>query len=430
MSTTNFKDFEQMSKDDIFENTVKLYNQFKYKNFAAGLNKKEFKNRLSESNSGLLTNVPFGFKDNVSVEGFIISLSSKLFQNNLVNHDSEVIKNLKSEGGVPFTNLSMHNLAYGTTGDRSVNGPIHNYQDDELMAGGSSSGSAVAVALGIVPMAVGSDTSGSIRIPAAYADVVGFKPAYNDLSLDGVYPLSKSLDHVGPIANNVKNTYISYKIMQGNHPEPLLVNEESLTKSTRILVPDVEKLFNFEEGILENFLKVINLLKEKGFTVEESGLPHLDEIMDYQKTILRFETYELYKDKLHKKELFDEEVYERLEAGKEVKKEDYQHALDKRETLLKVYEEMVGDNVLLLPTMLIYPKKLQEREVSLEGFGHIRDCMFNLTAPFNYLPMPVLSLPTNFKGENYNSIQLIGKEGNEVKLFELGKVVENEFSKL
>src|SRR5699024_1193062 len=117
-------------------------------------------------------------------------------------------------------------------------------------------------------------------------------------------------------------------------------------------------------------------------------------------------------------------------AGKEVKKEDYQHALDKRETLLKVYEEMVGYNVLLLPTMLIYPKKPQEREVSLEGFGHIRDCMFNLTAPFNYLPMTVLILTTNVKGEIYNFIQLIGKEGNEVILFELCKVIENEFSKL
>lgn len=375
-------------------------------------------------------NVPFGFKDNVSVEGFTISLSSKLFQNNLVNQDAEVIKNLKSEGGVPFTNLSMHNLAYGTTGDRSVNGPIHNYRDDELMAGGSSSGSAVAVALGIVPMAVGSDTSGSIRIPAAYADVVGFKPAYNDLSLDGVYPLSKTLDHVGPIANNVENAYISYEIMKGNHPEPLSMNEEKLTQNTKILVPDLEKLFSFEEGILENFLKVVKLLKEKGFTVEESDLPHLDEIMDYQKTILRYETYELYKDELHNKDDFDEEVYERLIAGKEVETAEYEQALNKRSPLLNVYEEIVGDNLLLLPTMLIYPKKLQERQVSLHGFGHIRDCMFNLTAPFNYLPMPALSLPTNFKNENYNSVQLISRQGKELMLFEVAKLLESEFSKL
>lgn len=427
MRTTNFIDFKLMSKDAIFENTVKLYNQFRYKNFAAGLNKEGFKNRLSESHSGFLKNVPFGFKDNVSVESFTISLSSKLFQDNLVNHDAEVIKNLKSEGGVPFTNLSMHNLAYGTTGDRSVNGPIHNYRDDDLMAGGSSSGSAVAVALGIVPMAIGSDTSGSIRIPAAFSEVVGFKPAYNDLSLEGVYPLSKSLDHVGPIANNVENAYISYKIMLGNRPEPLLTNEKSLTQNTKILVPGLEKLFNFEEGILDNFWKVINLLKAKGFTVEEIDLPYLDEIIDYQKTILRLEAYELYKDNLYKQELFDEEVHERLEAGKEVKKEDYQYALNEREKLLQIYEEMVGDNLLLLPTMLIYPKKIQERKVSLEGFGHIRDCMFNLTAPFNYLSMPVLSLPTNFRGENYNSIQIIGKKNNESILFKLGKVIENVF---
>src|SRR5699024_1132628 len=241
------------------------------------LNEEEFKKRLSKSDSGLLKNVPFGFKDNVSVESFTISLSSKLFQDNLVNHDAQVIKNLKSEGGVPFTNLSMHNLAYGTTGDRAVNGPIHNYRNDELMSGGSSSGSAVAVALGIVPIAVGSDTSGSIRIPAAFSDVVGFKPAYNDLSLDGVYPLSKSLDHVGPIANNVENAYISYKIMQGNSPEVLLENEETLSQETVIFVPNLEKLFNFEEGILENFQEVINLLKTKGFIVEETTLLHIDE---------------------------------------------------------------------------------------------------------------------------------------------------------
>lgn len=415
---------EKYNVEQIIQNTLKKQEEFEHKNAVVNFDKDKYIAQFDNAKEGFFKNIPIGAKDIISIEGYKVTLGSRLFSDNITMEDAEVIKNLKKQGAVIFSTLTMHELAYGVTGDRSAYGPTLNYNDDNLMSGGSSSGSAVAVALGVVPMAIGTDTSGSIRIPAAYNDIVGFKPAHGDLSTSGVYPLSESLDHVGPMTKNVTDCYISYKVMKDENFN--LNNIEKQAAPEKILIPDLTDDYEFETGIMENLIKAGKILKSSGYETETIQLTDIEELMDRQKIILKYESYNLYKDQLSNKDDFDDEVYERILAGENIDKEAYENALKDRNKYIKKYNSIIGANILLLPTTLIYPKKLQQRKINMGRETYIRDRIFNLTGPFNYLGLPALAMPSNLhEEEHYNSVQFVSIQGKEDSLFRVALDFEN-----
>ncbi len=166
---------------------------------------------------GPLHGIPVAIKDNIDTFDHVTTYGSAHFAGFRPSRDALCVQRLREAGAVILGKTLTHEFAYGPTGDRSLQGAARNPWDATCITGGSSAGSAAAVASGMVPLALGTDTGGSIRIPAALCGAVGFKPSFASVPLDGVFPLSRSLDHVGPIANHVEDRARCMKCWQGVH---------------------------------------------------------------------------------------------------------------------------------------------------------------------------------------------------------------------
>jgi len=156
-------------------------------------------------------------KDIIDLKEQVTSLGSSLYIHNVAHKDAKVIQLLRRAGAVVVGKTTLHELAYGANGDRSTNGPSRNPYDRTRISGGSSGGSAVAAAAGIVLLSFGTDTAGSVRVPAGLCGVVGFKPAYGAISTSGVFPLAGSLDHVGLFSRTTDDAQLVYRLL-GNAP--------------------------------------------------------------------------------------------------------------------------------------------------------------------------------------------------------------------
>ncbi|MDP9427300.1 MAG: amidase, partial [Actinomycetota bacterium] len=154
---------------------------------------------------GPLHGVPLGVKDLIFTAGLRTTMGSAFFEDHVPDHDAAVVRKLEEAGAIIVGKTNTHEFAYGTTGDRSRFGPVGNPHDPSRISGGSSSGSGAAVAAGLVYGALGTDTGGSIRIPAALCGAVGMKPTFGRVSKHGVFPLAWTLDHVGPITRTVED---------------------------------------------------------------------------------------------------------------------------------------------------------------------------------------------------------------------------------
>src|SRR5947207_3837701 len=185
---------------------------------------------------GPLHGIPIALKDVVDTAGVRTTAASDLFKNHIPAQDAEVVRRLKAAGAVLLGKLNLHEFAYGGSSTVSYFGPVHNPWDPAYSSGGSSGGSAAAVASRLCYAAIGTDTGGSIRQPASYCGIVGLKPTYGRVSTSGVVPLSWSLDHVGPITRTVKDAMLVLQVIAGYDPHD--------TSSMDAPVPDCASAIN------------------------------------------------------------------------------------------------------------------------------------------------------------------------------------------
>ena len=170
----------------------------------------------------LLSGIPYALKDNISTKGILTTASSNILKNYVPVYDATIYEKLKKAGAVLMGKTVLDELAMGGTGTTGHTGVVRNPWNKERQIGGSSAGSAAAVALGIVPFAIGSDTGDSVRKPAAYGGIVGFKPTYGRISRYGLFAFASSLDHLGIFARNVRNVAIVSDIVKGHdEKEPM-----------------------------------------------------------------------------------------------------------------------------------------------------------------------------------------------------------------
>jgi aspartyl-tRNA(Asn)/glutamyl-tRNA(Gln) amidotransferase subunit A len=222
----------------------------------------------------------YACKDNFSTKDILSTGSSKILENYVPVYDATVVKKLKENGYYPIMKVALDELALGGTGMNAYTGITRNAYDKTRLAGGSSSGSTVAVALGLVPFSLGSDTGDSIRKPAALNGIVGFKPSWGRISRYGLFPFAPSLDHVGVLSNNIENCAIVYDMIKGYDPldstslkekEDNTTLEEVKGKQVGYIVEIVESITNLE--VKNEFYRVIELLKQAGFTIKELHYP-------------------------------------------------------------------------------------------------------------------------------------------------------------
>lgn len=232
--------------------------------------------------SGILAGVPYALKDNFSTKGILTTGSSNILSDYVPVFDSTVYKKLNEAGAVLVGKTVLDELAMGGSGLTGHTGIVRNPWNLDCIAGGSSAGSAVAVSLGLVPFAIGSDTGDSVRKPASFCGVVGFKPTYGRISRFGMFPFASSLDHVGVFARNVKDVAIVTDVLKGRDEFDMTTLPDENVKYTDNLNDNMKgkKLFYIKEildsAVSNNSKEVINLfnetlnkLKDEGFLIEE-----------------------------------------------------------------------------------------------------------------------------------------------------------------
>src|SRR3990172_5560884 len=239
-------------------------------------------------NRSLLHGIPVALKDIFAVSGVRMTAGSKILAENVASEDAEATRRLRAAGAVVPGKLNLHEFAFGATGVNPHYGTARNPWDKERITGGSSSGSAAAVAGGECPAALGTDTGGSIRIPASLCGIVGLKPTYGRVSKRGVLPLSWSLDHVGPMTRTVEDAAIVLQAIAGHDPsdgssvdEPVpdyLRSLEGGVRGLRIGVPNQFFFDNVYPEVEALVRSAVSLFREMGAEVRDVDVPLISEI--------------------------------------------------------------------------------------------------------------------------------------------------------
>lgn len=386
-----------------------------------------------------LHGVPIAIKDLIYTEGIKTTMGSKMYEHFIPPYDATVIEKLKQAGAIIIGKVNTHEFAYGPTGDRSYFGPCRNPYQLDKMSGGSSSGSAVAVAANMVTAAIGTDTGGSIRIPASACGVVGMKPTFGQVSKKGSFPLAYTLDHLGPITNNILDNALLLNIIAGYDSEdPYSLNANEHKDYTRLIGQDVKDMTigiatndfftEVNEEIKTTLDKVIDVFAQLQTNKKEVTVPGIEEIAEAQAITIKAEASAVHVDALDSYQgKVDDEVYERLLASLEVKGYEYVQAQVKRERLVKNLNKIFDDvDVLLVPTLPVLPPTINQREVLINDTTvTTQHALLKLTAPFNYTGNPALSIPCGMSKEGLPiGLQLIGRHNDEETLYQLGSALE------
>ena len=344
-----------------------------------------------------LLGLPISLKDLIDVEGVPTTAASRVRAGVVARRDATVTARLKAAGAVILGKCNLHEFAFGTTSEDSAWGPARHPLDPARSPGGSSGGSAAAVRSGMGVASVGTDTGGSIRIPAAACGLVGLKPTAGSVPMDGVVPLAASLDHVGPIARSVDDASVLFDVLRGyphitEHP----VGDDVDLASLRIGVPRRYFLDALDDSVREVFEAALRRVREAGAHVDEVVIPHATLVAAvYLATVLP-EAAACHARTLDSRpDDYTRPVRVRLEMSRYVPAEDYLRAQAGRAVLrAEVDAALAGRHALLLPTLPIVAPVIGEPTVRVGATTEsVRNITLRLTQTFNLTGHPAISVP-------------------------------------
>lgn len=380
-----------------------------------------------------LLGIPIAVKDLIDVAGMRTTMgSAQYLEAPPATEDAAVVAQLRAQGAIIIGKANTHEFAYGSTGDCSVAGPVRNPIDPDRMTGGSSSGSAAALAAELCLAALGSDTSASIRLPAAFCGVVGLKPTYGLLSCEGAFPLSRTLDHVGPMTRSVGDNALLLDCLSLNLPERSY--ERYIGQSVKGRTVGFIMGFYHEylaEDVREALERTRSVFEQAGAKVVSVEIPDIQRVYDAQQIILRAEAYSQHRHALETGLSFQKEVRERLTNGADILASDYLQALSFRPQATQAFDDALeGVDMLFSPTCGITAPPLNERRTTLDGSEYFTPWLLTrLTAPTNLSMHPSLSVPLGHDADGLPiGIQLIGRCHDEARLYQYGHVLEQASS--
>jgi len=401
----------------------------------------------------VLEGIPYAIKDNMLVKGVKTTAGSKILENYTASFDATVIKKLKKQGAILLGKTNMDEFAMGSSTENSAFFATKNPHDLERVPGGSSGGSAASVASKMSVFALGSDTGGSIRQPAGFCGVVGFKPSYGTVSRYGLIAMASSLDIIGPFAENVEDAEIIFKSITG---------KDSMDSTSQDISVDTNKTQNiqntvfglpkeyFQEGLDDKIKKtieeVIEKIKSQGATIKEVSLPSTSYALpcyyiimpaEVSSNLARFDgiRYSSINDypNLHdiyfktRGEGFGEEVRRRIVLGTYVLSSGYYDAYYKkaqqvRRLIAKEFKEVFEEvDFLITPTSPTFPFKIGEK-VDDPLSMYLSDIF---TVGANIAGIPAINLPCG-KADNLPiNMQIIGPYLSDFSLLNISKTIEN-----
>ncbi len=385
---------------------------------------------------GLLHGVPVAVKDLFYTHGIRTTAGSKILANFVPDFDATVVEKLSEAGAILLGKTALHEFAYGMTNDNPHFGPTRNPWNSERTPGGSSGGSGVAVATGMAFGALGTDTGGSIRIPASYCGVAGLKPTFGRVSVHGVYPLGWTLDHSGPLARTVADTAILYDAIAGFDPKDDFSVDQPV-KEVRFK----KRLNSCRVGVLEDYFfervqpdvaaavrEALKIFQSLGARVDSVRLPGMFDLTEASRITLSAEAYVL-----HRKDLEERpgdlggDVKTLIEKGRDVTATDYVNAQLVRYKFRRLLDEALRNvEVLIAPTTPSTAFPLGNTTLFLNGKEEdARRMSTGLTRPFNATGHPVLSVCCGFDHENMPiGMQLVGRMWDEATVLQAGQAYE------
>ncbi|CAN5802965.1 amidase [soil metagenome] len=369
---------------------------------------------------GPLHGIPVSVKDLIDVVG-TPTTSGSAVPPRVPVRDAPLVRRLRDAGAVIIGKTNLHECAFGTTGDETAFGAVKNPFDTTRSAGGSSSGAAVALVEGMCFASIGTDTGGSIRIPAAACGVVGLKPSYGELSCEGIVPLSPTCDHVGPLTRTLADARILFEALTGAARTP---KRHHVT----LAVPGGYLLERLDVHVRAALGRVRTTLTEAGHSVRDVEIAHARVTPDVYLHIVLAEASHYHAATLAAHAgRYSPGVRLRLEMGGYVLAEDYVRAMSLREVLrVSVNHGLEGCDALLLPALAIPAPPLGASSVDIEGTPEpVRAAMLRLTQLFNLTGHPTIVLPCGSTPSGLPiGMQLVGRHGDTSRLLNVAEAVQ------
>ena len=379
---------------------------------------------------GPLHGIPVSLKDIVDLAGAPTTAASRLRAGHRAAADAPVTARLRAAGAVIVGKCNLHEFAFGTTGEESAYGPTRNPRAPDRVPGGSSSGSAVSVAAGMALASIGTDTGGSIRIPASACGVVGLKPTHGEVSAAGVVPLAPSLDHVGPLARSVADAALLFGIMRdgphhagssGQRVEP------PVAPRPRLGIPRRYFLDLLQPAVEGAFADTVERLARAGCRIDDVEIPHAaDTGPVYLHTQLAEAAEQHRADLDARPDAYGRGVRLRLELGRYVLAEDYVRARRGRRILTAEVDAALADRAaLLLPTLPVVPPRLGTDWIAIgDATETTRALTLRLTQLFDVTGHPAISVPCGTAGGLPAGVQLVGRRGETERLLAVAAACE------
>ncbi len=338
------------------------------------------------------------------------------------HEEAELVSRLRHAGALLFAKTNMHEIALGATGENRWTGDVRNPFDPARQSGGSSSGAAVAVAAGIGLAGIGSDTGGSVRIPAAFCGITGFKPSYGAIPLAGSLPLSWSCDHAGPLARSVADCALLFEVMARRR-----VAHGAVPRRARLQVPAQWLAGRLAAPVREAFERVLAVLAARGAEIGRPATPCLASAWHCYTPIVRSEAAWVHRVALAAGGAgFSELVLPALRAGQAMPAADYVDALKMRAAIAAQLDALLADcDALILPTSPVLPPLRGQLEVQVEGGAMTtREAVLGQTLPFSLCGLPALTIPIGMEGGLPVGLQVIGRRDGDAVLLALGQWLE------
>jgi aspartyl-tRNA(Asn)/glutamyl-tRNA(Gln) amidotransferase subunit A len=375
---------------------------------------------------GPLAGVPVAVKDLMPVRGYPLTAGTKAIEAKVQERDAPVVARLRAAGALIIGTANLHELAFGINSANPHFGHVQNPRHPGYIPGGSSGGSAAAVAAELAAIAVGSCTGGSIRLPAACCGIVGFKPTYDAVPREDVYPLAWSLDHIGPITRSVEDAALAFEVMAG-------LPEHSMLPQTPATAPRIMQPRKFFYDMLDGEVGAaldgaLARFRAAGASVGEVDVPGIELAPGIQLITMASEAAQANGELLARHaDRLGEDVRLRLETGQFYLAVDYIKAQRLRNQVRQSMIASFGDaDVMIIPAMPVLPPKSGTLTLDLGGKTvHVAPALTRFTSPINFCGFPALSMPCGkSRGGLPVNLQVVGRPGADATVLRVARWCE------
>jgi aspartyl-tRNA(Asn)/glutamyl-tRNA(Gln) amidotransferase subunit A len=376
---------------------------------------------------GPLHGIPIAHKDLMRTKGVRTTAGSKIFADYVPRRDAAIVTKLREAGAVSLGKTGLHELAYGITSNNPHFGAIHNPWDLARIPGGSSGGSAAAVAAGILPLTTGSDTGGSIRVPASFCGVVGLKPTFGRVNLRGVLPLGFSQDHVGPFTRTVRDAAIALQAMVDDPTDYVPPADSDLT-GVRIGLPENFFMERVDPEVETSVRAAFDTAAGVGGRVVEVQVPDMEELRSAAVTCLLVEAAAALRPFLDRRADFGADILAMLDQGKAIPGIDYIEAQRTRRRIGRQFARLFEQvDCIFTPATPITAPKIGQMTLKIQGGDEeVRAAATRFTRGMNALGLPAISIPCGFSRSGLPiGLQLIAAARQEDLLLHAAAAMED-----